>query len=125
MSLKELIIEQEKRLLHAFENKDLAIIDELLHDDAQFVYPNGQQVTKSNVLDNYRSGNSAFNTIIASEQLITLIDDTAIVTMILELKGNYYDQQISSLFQYIRVWKLFGSDWRVIAVSGVQINTKQ
>ena len=125
MSLKELIIEQEKRLLHAFENKDLAIIDELLHDDAQFVYPNGQQVTKSNVLDNYRRGNSAFNTIIASEQLITLIDDTAIVTMILELKGNYYDQQISSLFQYIRVWKLFGSDWRVIAVSGVQINTKQ
>ncbi len=125
MDERDKIIDHEEKLLAAFANKDLAVISELLHDDAIFVYPNGQALTKTNVLDNYRSGNSAFTTIAATDQLINLIDDTAVVTMILELKGNYFDQVISALFRYIRVWKLIDGNWRVIAVSGVPINEKQ
>ena len=119
------VIEYEEKLLAAFAAKDLEVISELLHDNALFVYPNGLIVTKANVLDNYRTGNSAFSTITASDRMINLIDDTAVVTMTLELKGNYYDQQISSQFRYIRVWKLFNGNWRVIAVSGVPLNAQQ
>ncbi len=122
LNQKDQIIEHEKKLLDAFANKDLAAIDELIHNDALFIYPNGQSVTKINVLDNYRSGNSAFSEINVSDQQINLINDNAVVIMTLELKGNYYDQQISALFKYIRVWKLTNGSWRVIAVSGVPIN---
>ena len=122
MEIKNQIITCEKKLLDAFMNTDLEIIDELLHDDALFVYPNGQPVTKTMVLDNYRSGNSAFSTIKSSDEIINLISDTAVVSVNLELTGIYHDQLISSQFRYIRVWKLFNEKWKVIAVSGVPVN---
>ena len=121
LTIREQIIDCEQRLLGAFSNKDITLIDELLHNDALFVYPNGQPVTKAMVLDNYRNGNSAFTTITSTDQSINIIGDTAIVTMILELKGKYYEQEISSRFRYIRVWKNCDGAWKAIAVSGVPI----
>jgi ketosteroid isomerase-like protein len=118
------IIALEKKLLDAFANKDLQTIDELLHDSSIFVYPNGQMVTKKMVMDNYRSGNSAFTEITSSDQIINLVDDAAIVSINLELKGKYFDEIISSHFRYLRAWKLVNDKWKVIAVSGVPITTK-
>ncbi|HWY37564.1 MAG TPA: nuclear transport factor 2 family protein [Bacteroidia bacterium] len=118
---KTQIIELEKKLLDAFGNKDLKTIDDLVHDNALFIYPNGLTVTKAMVIENYRSGNSAFSTIVSSDQVINLIDDAAVVSMNLELKGKYHEQLISSEFRYIRVWKLFNGNWKVIAVSGVPV----
>jgi len=111
----------ETRLLTAFGIKDLNAIDELIHDNALFVYPNGLKVTKAMVLENYRTGNSSFSTIIPSDQMINVFDDTAVVSLNLLLKGNYHDQLVSAEFRYIRVWKLFTGSWKVIAVSGVPI----
>ncbi len=125
MERKDQIIACEKRLLDAFEQKDLSAIDELIHDDALFVYPNGLPVTKAMVMENYRSGNSTFSTIIPSDQVINFFGDTAVVSLNLELKGNYYEQLVSAAFRYIRVWKLFDGSWKVIAVSGVPIIESQ
>lgn len=122
MENKGQIIECEKKLLDAFMEKDMKTVDELIHDDALFVYPNGQSVTKAIVLENYRTGNSAFTKAEATDQIINLIGDTAIVSINLELKGKYHEELISANFRYIRVWKLFNNVWRVIAVSGVPIN---
>jgi ketosteroid isomerase-like protein len=119
---REEIIAHEKKLLAAFSNKDLVVLDELIHDEALFVLPNGQAVTKSTVLDNYREGNMAMTSITSSDQKIHLIDDTAVVSMILALNGSYLEEPISSQFRYIRVWKLFDQTWKVIATSGVAIN---
>jgi ketosteroid isomerase-like protein len=122
MEKKNQIEACETSLLAAFGNKDHDIIDELIHDNALFVYPNGLPVTKAVVLENYRSGNSAFSIITASDQVIHFFDDTAVVSLNLELKGNYHEQQVSAAFRYIRVWKLFSGSWKLIAVSGVPIN---
>jgi ketosteroid isomerase-like protein len=118
---KNEIIACEEKLLNAFANKDLKTIDEMIHEDALFVYPNGLPVTKGIVIENYRVGNSAFTTVIATDQLISLVEDTAVVSMNLELKGKYHDQEISSNFRYIRVWKQINEQWKAIAVSGVPV----
>ncbi len=39
------IIEYKKKLLNAFSNSDMKVIDELLYDNALFVYPNGLTLT--------------------------------------------------------------------------------
>lgn len=119
---KDRIIEHEKKLITAFANSDLLIIDELLHNDALFVYPNGHTVTKAMVMDNYRNENSAFTEMIPSDHVINFIDDTAIVSLDLQLKGKYFDEVIDSHFRYIRIWKLCNDKLKVIAVSGVPIN---
>jgi ketosteroid isomerase-like protein len=120
---KEQIMKCETQLLNAFMNKDLEAIDLLLHDDALFVYPNAMTVTKAMVLENYRNGNSAFDTICSTDQIINIIDDTAVVSMDLELKGKYHEEIISARFRYIRVWKRFDNGWKAIAVSGVPVSS--
>lgn len=116
---KNQIIELEIKLLDAFANKNLSTLEELIHPDAIFILPNGLSVTKTNVLDNYRSGNSAFSNIHASNQLINIVDDTAIVSINLNMEGKYFDKPISAQFSYLRVWKLCNNQWQVIATSGV------
>ena len=118
---KEQIIEKEAELLAAFQKCDLHTLDQLIHEDALFVLPNGLTVTKSKVLDNYRSGSTAMTSIQATDPIITLINDNAIVSVNLEMTGNYNDQVISQHFRYIRVWKLCTDIWKVIAVSGVPL----
>ncbi|HXD94076.1 MAG TPA: nuclear transport factor 2 family protein [Bacteroidia bacterium] len=121
---KNQIIELEKKLLDAFANKNLVTLDELIHPNAIFILPNGLSVTKTNVLDNYRSGNSAFTNIHAADQLINIIDDTAIVSLNLNMEGKYFDKTISAQFRYLRAWKHTNNKWQVIATSGVPIQNQ-
>ena len=123
MTVKETIIENERILLEAFQQKDLRAIEELIHTDALFVLPNGMSVTKNMVIENYRSGRTALSEITASNQEINLMDDTAVVAFTLHLKGNSLGHVLDTKFRYIRVWKKFITSWKVIAVSGVPILT--
>jgi hypothetical protein len=122
VDIKNQIIECEGKLLDAFTNKDLITLDTLIHDGALFILPNGITVTKSMVLDNYRKGDTAMTSIKPSDQKINLIENTAVVSVNLEMIGKYNDKIISQQFRYIRVWKLHNDTWQVIAVSGVPIN---
>ncbi|HXU25761.1 MAG TPA: nuclear transport factor 2 family protein [Bacteroidia bacterium] len=118
---KNQIIELEKKLLNAFQEKNLVTLEELIHADALFILPNGLSVTKADVLNNYRTGNSAFTNITASNQIINVVNNTAIVSLNLQMQGNYFEKQISAQFRYLRVWKLCNNQWQVIATSGVPI----
>jgi ketosteroid isomerase-like protein len=120
--IKSQILKNENELLNAFRKCDLNVLDELICEDALFILPNGSTVTKSIVLDNYRSGNTAMTSINSSDQKINLIDDTAVVSVNLEMTGKYNDQVISQQFRYLRVWKLFTNSWKVIAVSGIPLS---
>jgi ketosteroid isomerase-like protein len=118
---KNQILECERILLDAFKNKDIKSLDELLHPDCLFILPNGKTVTKPMVIENYRTGNMMMTSLVATDYIINMIDDTAIVSLTLEMKGKYFDQLIETNCRYLRVWKLCNSQWKVIAVSGVQI----
>lgn len=114
-------MESEKRLLEALRNRDLEILDELLHDNLLFIIPNGQIITKPMDMEAYRSGNMNINAISSGEQVINLIDDTAVASAVIEIKGKYLDQLIDGKFRYMRVWKLFSGKWKVVAGSSIQL----
>ena len=92
------IIDCEKRLMDAFQQRDISSLDELIHEDVMFVIPNGQTLNKSQVLDNYRGGDMYMSSITTS-----------------------YDDVINAKYRYIRVWKLFYGHWKVISVGGIPI----
>jgi len=112
----------EAKLLAAFRDNDLSVLDRLIHKDSLWVLPNGSTVTKTIILQNYRLGNTVMQSLIPSDQILNFIDDTAIVSFTLAVKGKYFDQSLNSRFRYIRVWKLFNNDWLVIANSGLQVD---
>ena len=116
------IIACENRLLEAMRGSNAEILDELLHDDLLFNGPTGETATKALDLKNYRSGNIHLHTVLSSDQTIRLIGDDAVVAVTVEIKGNYLGQTIDGHFRYIRVWKLIGPAWKVIAGSVVPLS---
>ena len=121
MTQEEQIIESETRLLNAMKASDINALDELLHADLIFNIPNGQTITKSMDIENYQSGTMIVSEILVSDQVIKFFDNISTVTMTLHLKARYAEQEIDGKFKYLRVWKLFGNSWKVIAGSGFQI----
>lgn len=122
MTKKEEIVGVENSLLEAIQNCNIEMLEELLHDDLLFILPNGQTITKVMDMDVYRSHNMAIESLVSRDQQINFIDDTAIVSVTIELKGKYFDHIIDGNFCYLRVWKLFTDKWKVIAGSGVSLD---
>jgi len=118
---KDAIIKVEKELLNAMKNCDVKKMNELLHDELFFNIPNGQTITKSMDIETYSSGNMKINEIESSKQEINLIGDNAIVSVIIDMKGTYYNYSLDGKYKIIRIWKSFSNKWKVIGGSSIGI----
>jgi len=118
---KNQIISIEKELLIAMKNCDVLKLNELIHDNLLFSIPNGQCVTKAMDLEVYSSGKMKIDEISSSEQEINLIGDNAVVSVIIEIKGMYFDQVFDGKYRINRVWKLVNNKLTVIAGSSIQL----
>lgn len=117
----ETIVNAEIELLTAIKNADVAMLDKMLHDDLLFNLPDGQVITKEFDLESYRSGKMKIETLEAADQIIKIIENTAVVSVIVVLKGTYDNNVLAGAFRYIRVWKQFDESLKVIAGSCAQM----
>lgn len=118
---KETIVNAEIELLTAIKNADVSVLEKMLHDDLLFNLPDGNTITKEFDLNSYRSGKMKIDSLEASDQIINVIDDTAVVAVTVSLKGAFDNNPISGAFRYIRVWKRFDDGLKVIAGSCVAL----
>ncbi|MDZ8221779.1 MULTISPECIES: nuclear transport factor 2 family protein [unclassified Nostoc] len=119
---KAQVIANEKNLLSAMKTNNVELLDQLLHDQLLFNGPSGETATKAMDLENYRSGNINLHTIESSDLMLNMVGDDIVVAVTVEIKGNYLGQEIDGKFRYLRVWKLFEKNWKVIAGSVVTLN---
>jgi len=115
------ILEVEKQLLEAMKKSDIKTLDQLLHDDLLFVLPSGEVITKEMDLETHKSGNLVFEEITSSIDSIKQIGKNAVVTLSLKISGKILEQYFEGNFRYLRVWKMFDNQLKVIAGSGVAI----
>ncbi|WP_414544982.1 nuclear transport factor 2 family protein [Nostoc sp. CCY0012] len=120
---KAQVIANEKNLLSAMKTNNVELLDQLLHDELLFNGPSGETVTKAMDLENYRSGNINLHTVESSELMLNMVADDVVVAVTVEIIGNYLGQEINGKFRYLRVWKLFENNWKVIAGSVVTLTT--
>lgn len=117
----ETIVNAEIELLTAIKTADIPTLDKMLHDDLLFNLPDGQTITKELDLNSYRSGKMKIDVLEASDQIINIIDDVAVVSVIVMLRGTYDGNVLNGAFKYIRVWKQFDESLKVIAGSCVTL----
>ncbi|SHL85969.1 nuclear transport factor 2 family protein [Flavobacterium chilense] len=117
----ETIVSAEIELLTAIKYADVSTLDKMLHDDLLFNLPDGQTITKQFDLESYRSGKMKVETLEASDQIINIIEDVAVVSVAVSLKGTYDNNSLQGSFRYIRVWKQFDGNLKVIAGSCAQL----
>ncbi|MBG1267213.1 nuclear transport factor 2 family protein [Nostoc sp. WHI] len=120
---KAQVIDNEKKLLSAMKTNNVELLDQLLHDELLFNGPSGETATKAMDLENYRSGNINLHTLESSDLMLNMVGDDVVVAVTVEILGNYLGQEIDGKFRYLRVWKLFENNWKVIAGSVVTLNT--
>ncbi|MBD2438192.1 nuclear transport factor 2 family protein [Nostoc sp. FACHB-110] len=120
---KAQVIANEKKLLKAMKTNNVELLDQLLHDELLFNGPSGETATKAMDIKNYRSGNINLHTVESSDLMLNMIADDVVVAVTVEIKGNYLGQEIDGKFRYLRVWKLFENNWKVIAGSVVTLST--
>lgn len=120
---KAQVIDNEKKLLSAMKTNNVELLDQLLHDELLFNGPSGETATKAMDLENYRSGNINLHTLESSDLMLNMVGDDIVVAVTVEILGNYLGQEIDGKFRYLRVWKLFENNWKVIAGSVVTLNT--
>ena len=118
---KQKVLEAEQELLEAMKNSDVEILDRLLHEDLLFVLPSGDVITKQMDLETHKSGNLTLQEITSSIDSINQIGDTVVVTLSSKIKGKMLEQNFEGNFRYLRVWKMFDGQLKVIAGSGVGI----
>ena len=111
----------EKEILDAMLNSDIEKLNELIHKDLLFNIPSGHTITKDIDLENYRSGNMKLEDITSSKQSINLVGDTAVVTVTITMKGKFINHILDGEYRIIRVWKMIGNNWKVIAGSSIQL----
>lgn len=117
----ETVVNAEIELLAAIKNSDVSALDKSLHDDLLFNLPTGQTITKEFDLNTYRSGKMKIDSLEASDQIINIISDTAVVAVTISLKGAFDNNPINGAFRYIRVWKQFDENLKVIAGSCIAL----
>jgi ketosteroid isomerase-like protein len=120
-NLEAEIVARETSLLNAMTTNDVALLDDLLHDDLLFNGPDGQTGTKSQDLANYRSGGIHLRRAEASDRLVRAIGDVVVVAVTVTLEGSYLGMRADGRYRYLRVWKRVAGGWRVVAGSVVAL----
>lgn len=115
------VLNAEIELLTAIKKADVFSLEKFLHDDLLFNLPDGQTITKELDLNSHRSGKMHIDALEASDQIINIIGDTAVVGVTVLLKGIYDNQPLNGVFRYIRVWKQFDENLKVIAGSCIEL----
>lgn len=121
MILRNNILNVEEQLYEAMKSGNIETLDNLLHNDLLFLLPSGETITKEMDLETYRSGNLKIVELIPTLERINIINDLAVVTLKINLKGNYNNQPFDELFRYIRFWKSFPEGFKVVGGSGISI----
>lgn len=118
---EDLVLEQENKLCKAIKDGNVSMLDELLHKDLLFIIPSGEVITKEVDLKTYRDGVLKIDELAPVIENLNIIDDMAVITLTMTLKGKYNEVAFEATYRYIRFWKKFDGGIRVVGGSGIAI----
>jgi len=118
---KNEIVKLENELVEAIKISDINALDRLLHNDLLFITPDRKNITKEMDLASHRSGTMVVEELKSTIEQINTIESTAVVIVIYTKKGKMLGTPIEGRFKYIRIWRSFSGDWKVIGGSCIQL----
>ena len=117
ISTNEHIENLENELIKAMRSSDTTALDTLIHEDLIWNVPGGQTFTKAMDQESYRSGDMTVEEISSKDRTIQIIGDNAVVVQTIKMKGAYKGYAFDDSYRFLRIWKQFSNEWKVIAGS--------
>ncbi len=94
---------------------DAATFDKLLADDYIVIVDTGSTLTKTDVVENIKSGKLKYAAADVSDLKVRVYGDTALVNATLNVKGHLGDADISGRFRTVRVWVKRKGQWQSVS----------
>jgi ketosteroid isomerase-like protein len=94
---------------------DLATLDCILADEFISTWLDGTLETKAKVLDDFRSGDVNFESIICDDYRVRVYGDTVVMNHRTVLKGQYKSEDFGMTYRTTVVWLKRDGRWQVVA----------
>ncbi len=121
--MKNILIEtHENRLKDAMLSSNIEELDILLSDDLIFTDQTGTLYSKHDDINAHKTGFISINSIECSDQKILVKQDTAIVSVIMEISGIFGGNPATAKLRFTRTWYQVEQDqWQIIAAHSTQL----
>jgi len=116
------VVEAEKRLLAAQRAGNVAVLEQLLHDDLVGLSPTGELITKEMDLAPYKAGSLVLEEAVTEIERIRITGTVAVAVVSMKAKGKLQDAPIEGQFRYLRVWKRVAGTLKIVGASFLQLS---
>jgi len=107
----------------ALKGKDTAALERIWADDLTFITLRGDVQTKAQRLADIQSGANRFDSLETTDRTVRVYGDTAVMTSLTTLKGQYKGQEASGQFRVTNVFVRRGGGWQIVALQMTPIST--
>jgi ketosteroid isomerase-like protein len=100
----------------ALKGKDAAALERIWADDLTFINPGGAMLTKAQRLADIQSGANRFDSLEVSDRTVRVYGDTAVMTSLTTMKGQYGGQDASGQYRVTNVFARRGGGWQIVSL---------
>jgi hypothetical protein len=118
----EEIQKAEREIIQAMLKSDVAELDRLISDQLIFSAHTGKIFGKQADLDAHRSGNIKVESVEPEDYHIRMHGETALVFVLLRIKGYFFGNYSEGIFRFSRVWMKEEGEWKVVAGQSTMIS---
>jgi ketosteroid isomerase-like protein len=123
MTNEEEVIRVENDLLQAMLKSDVNELDRLISDQLTFAAHTGGIFSKKDDLEAHRSGMIKIECITASDRIIKVFEDFAVVFVLLNIKGSFFGELSEGNFRFSRVWMKEGDGLKIVSGHSTKIDS--
>ena len=109
------IVEMEAQLRQAMLASDVSKLNALLAPSIVITNHLGQLVERQADIAAHESGLIKIHALNPSEQKIQILGEVAIVSVRMQIQGNYNGSPANGDFRFTRVWAVLNGAWQVMA----------
>jgi len=113
--VQQILKDRFREYTEALTKRDLAALDKIWADGYTFTNGRGEFLTKTDRMENIKSGATQFDSISREDEETRVFGDTAVVTGRVVLKVIYSGKESSGPYRFINVWVKMQGRWQVAA----------
>jgi len=113
-SIKKEILRMEDTRDRALLRRDTATLDHLFADDMAWTSPNGEVLTKSQILSNLKTGKETFPSIVHNNVQLHIYQNTAVVFGITTSRVFYNGSFRNKPRRFTNVWVRRDGEWKLV-----------
>ena len=113
--VQQILKDRFREYTEALTKRDLAALDKIWAESYTFTNGRGEFLTKTDRMENIKSGATQFDSISREDEETRVFGDTAVVTGRVVLKVIYSGKESSGPYRFINVWVKMQGRWQVAA----------